>query len=240
MSETFPPLYLDLSKPAPQRLAALRMATVRSVVEPFTPTLKTWRDARRYGFGNYGAAYCALAQGFNGEGRSRVPVWYAHVAPSLRIVDAADVMRAESHRFTRRTIDECAWYTDPDDGETATAIVVRLSHGRAAAGYRLSSNDEIVIFGDVFDGEDAAIDAARMACEHARIAAESEREYNERYSTARGIEDAIESNLESLRVAFALRNHPTLGVAQRKALRIAVATVRDLRDELTRDYADVL
>ena len=68
------------------------------------------------------------------------------------------------------------WYTDSYQDETAVGIIASLPHGRFIAGYRWTSNDERVYFGEVFANED---DAARMADEHARVFAENCRDSEE-------------------------------------------------------------
>ena len=145
----------------PARMAILRMIAADSANNrnPYTRLQPgDWRGARNWTMKNYAATYCAeLRQGFSNQS----PIWYSHGGEQFRNErDACDVIRL------RHT----GWYTDSYQEETAVGIVVSLPHGRFIAGYRWTSNDERVYFGEVFANED---DAARMADEHARVFAEN-------------------------------------------------------------------
>jgi hypothetical protein len=113
---------------------------------------------------NYASAYCAeLHQGFNNQS----PVWYSHQGEQFRNErDANDVL----------LLSHTGWFTDRYQDETAVGIIASLPHGRFIAGYRWSSNDERVYFGEIFIDE---TEAAQMADEHARIFAESCRDGEE-------------------------------------------------------------
>ena len=151
----------------PARMAVLRMVAADSVNNRNESTqlqAGDWRGARNWTMKNYAAAYCSgINQGFDGES----PVWYSHGGEQFRNErDACKVLRM------RHT----GWYTDSQQDDTAVGIVASLTHGRYIAGYRWTSNDERVYFGDVFTNED---DAARMADEHARVFAENCRDSEE-------------------------------------------------------------
>jgi hypothetical protein len=140
----------------------------------------TWRDVR---FATL-KSQAGLSQGFNGEGRARVPVWHsADEGPYFRNERDAHGITHSNHR---------GWYTDADEyggDELAIGIVASLPHGRFLAGYRLTMNDERVYFPEIHDTEE---DAARMADEHARIIAEQESEYQARAREANKLDSLIE------------------------------------------------
>jgi hypothetical protein len=85
-------------------------------------------------------------------------------------------------------IDHTGWFTDEDQHDTLRGIVYRLPHGRGfLAGWAMQGMGECVtIWREVHKCER---DAARMADEHARVAAEQEREYREKQQAD---EDALE------------------------------------------------
>lgn len=145
------------------------------------------------------ASDTGLSQGFNGTGAARVPVWYTQDGPQFRDERFCDDVARIDHR---------GWFADADGYETVRGIVARLPHGRFIAGYLMSSNNERVYFPDVFDDES---EAAHMADEHARIVAESEREYNERWQEAREVEEETETALHRLRECIALRHRACKG-----------------------------
>lgn len=145
----------------PVRMAILRMIAADSVNNRNESTRLQaggWRGARKWTMKNYASVYCAgLRQGFNNQS----PVWYSHQGEQFRNErDACEVLRM------RHT----GWYTDSYQDDTAVGIVASLTHGRYITGYRWTSNDERVYFGEVFTNED---DAAYMADEHARVFAEN-------------------------------------------------------------------
>lgn len=147
----------------------------------------TWRDAR---FANtLKHSDTDLDGGFNNEGAKRVPVWYSHSGPQFRNERDANDIVSLSHD---------GWYTDADEcggNELAFGIVAGLPHGRFLAGYRLTTNDERVYFGELFDNER---DAAYAADEHARIIAESESEYHQKWNAARDLDMLIEEKKEDV------------------------------------------
>ena len=123
-----------------------------------------WRGARHWTLGNYAAAYCSgINQGFDGKS----PIWYSHGGEQFRNErDACDVLRLQ----------HTGWFTDSYQEETVIGIIASLTHGRYIAGYRWTSNDERVYFGEIFIDE---TEAAQMADEHARVFAEHCRDSEE-------------------------------------------------------------
>lgn len=74
-------------------------------------------------------------------------------------------------------ISHSGWFTDDHgDSEKIRGIVVRLPHGRFMAGWSMGKGMASTLEPDVYDDID---EAAQMADEHARVAAENEREYQE-------------------------------------------------------------
>jgi hypothetical protein len=208
--------YFNLRIGAPARLALLRKANPDD-----------WRKAREWRFDNIAGADCLdLCQGFNGEGRSRTPVWYTfgerhfrHEHPAHDIIDL------------RHT----GWYTDTDGHESAYGIVGNLPHGRYIAGYQWKGNGETVWFPDLYDDQR---EAARAADEHARVFAEDAREHDERFQAAQQLQDDLDGNLRRLRECIALRHKQCMAYVRDEA-RELIETIRDQRHDL-KSYADVL
>lgn len=180
------------------RMAILRMIAAESAnnANPSTRLQPgDWRGARHWTLKGYESAYAFLSQGANGK----TPIWYSHQAPDFRDErDCHDIIRAHYGRMHHT-----GWFTDANGDETAIGIVCRLTHGRFIAGYRWTSNDERVYFGEVFTDD---VDAAQMADEHARVFAESEREHSERFRAMSDAESHAESVESDVRNAFAARN----------------------------------
>jgi nicotinamide mononucleotide adenylyltransferase len=193
----------------------------------------TWRDVR--------FATLRTASGLSPGRNSNEPIWCCHDGEQFRNErDAHDIVRSLPQ----------GWYTD-DERETAIGIVAGLPHGRFLAGYRWTSNDERVYFGEIFDDErvyfgeifDDEDNAARAADGHAEAFAEVEREYSERWSAAQRLQDDIEEETERLR---ALRlDHSAHVVARkfndaheraahdcREQVADVIATIREKRAEL--------
>lgn len=96
------------------------------------------------------------------------PVWCTHAGEYFRNERFADeVCRKIGHK---------GWYTDDFCDSTIRGIVASLPHNRFIAGYYWSENGERVWYPEIFSDD---TDAASMADEHARVAAESEREFQE-------------------------------------------------------------
>ncbi len=220
---TLLPLYLNLNATAPVRLAALRQASEKRNAEYAKHgagcASRSWRDVR---YGNLTSHDFALDQGYNGA----VPVWYAFSKQFRRETDAHDVLKL---RYT-------GYYTDTDGRETAVGIVAYLGRSRWIAGYRLTMNDERVYFPGIYENAD---DAARAADEHARVLAESEREYCERAEAARALQDRIDAACERIRELCAMRNMPRFPNA-RNELRERIQELCDLRDGRASDHADFI
>lgn len=210
------------------RMAILRMIAADSV-RNFNPDTRLqpgdWRAARSWRLDTYSSAYShGLSQGMNG----RNPVWTTHGGEQFR--NERDANKC----VERYQANYGGWYTDSDCSETAIGIVAMLTHGRFIAGYRWTSNDERVYFGQVFDDES---DAARMADEHARVFAESAREDSERFDKMTDAESEVELRVDELQEAIALRHRPKFGGFDR--VRRCIEYVREARDTLadaTRDY----
>ena len=214
------PLYLQISQriTSRDRLAWLRVAGSTN-----------WRDARAWRFDNAAGAFGTLSQGFDGTNeRNRVPVWYTHCGPEFRNERYCDEIA--------RSIGHNGWFAYVDCCETMRGIVARLPHGRFIAGYVQSVNDERTYYPDVFDDEH---DAALMADEHARVMAEREREYNERWHAASDLENDTESKLHRLRECIALRHRECMSYV-RVEIGQLIETIRANRARLAGEFADVL
>ena len=74
------------------------------------------------------------------------------------------------------SIRHTGWWFDDDCNDKIRGIVVLLPHGRYMAGWSMGEGMASTLEPGVFDDID---EAARMADEHARCAAEHEREYRE-------------------------------------------------------------
>lgn len=211
--------WLDLSRPAPQRLAALRAAGAN------------WRDVRgEYRFDKWRRYVAALDQGTQSDGTG---IWYTHQGPEFRREKFADEVEAAHIRHT-------GWYTDADAGETMRGIVAGLPHGRFIGGYYWSGNGERVYFPEVYDDE---IEAARGADRQAEIVAEKEREYQERWRAAEDLRDRIERKTIRLQECLVLRKRgvrggPSYADYVREA-RQCIAAIRKARDELATNYSDM-
>ena len=221
------------------RLSILRMEAIETAKAPLyagTDRIKSWRDVRAYTLGGYASAFGhGLFGGSQGEGRAKTSIWYTHSGEYFR-------NETDAHEFSndygRRYIDHTGWYTDTEASEMAIGIVAQLPHGRYIAGYRWTSNDERVYFPEIFSGEDAQKEAARMADEHARVFAEDAREDAERFDAMQEIEGEIDDAREELREKLALRNHPKFSRAREEAKRL-IARIRDKRETLQNDYSDL-
>ena len=78
-------------------------------------------------------------------------------------------------------ISHSGWFTDDyGDSEKIRGIVVLLPHGRYMAGWSMGEGMASTLEPGLFDAID---EAAQMADEHARVAAENEREYQASQNT---------------------------------------------------------
>lgn len=209
----------------PARMAILRMVAADSANNRNPSTRLQpgdWRAARVWTLRNYAAAYCG---GINQEGAGR---WYTHGGEQFRNERAAhEVAGGLDHR---------GWFCDVDCIEKAIGIIASLTHGRFIAGYRWTSNDERVYFGEVFTNEAAA---ARMADEHARVFAESAREDSERYDTAQKLEIDTEDALQRLRECLPLRHKACMAYVRGEIAEL-LETIRSNRELLRTEYANYL
>ena len=174
----------------------------------------TWRTARDTTMGEYESYFGNLSAGFNGSTR----VWYSH---------AGEYFRNERDAYKGR-----GYYADADGNTVINGIVASLPHGRFIAGYSNSDTGERVYFDQLFD--DSA-DAARMADEHARVTAEQEREYQERWRAAQELSDAEQEALKQVKRLWSARHNE----AVRELIRSCITTARDSREQLTNEYSDI-
>lgn len=219
------PQYLQLNKGgAMARLSILRMnQTAYNMNRPESAQYATWKQARKYGFNNWAAAYCALSQGRNGSDS----VWYSHTTgDNFRIERAA-------HEFIR--LGHTGHYTDPHCESKAFGIVAMLTHGRFIAGYEWSDNGERVYFDSVYTDES---DAARMSDEHARVFAENQMEYELKADAAHSLENKIEAELSRLTECLALRNCDNFSYARAEA-RELIESIRADRETLQTEFANL-
>lgn len=79
------------------------------------------------------------------------------------------------------------WFADLEQNQTIRGIVARLPHGRFLAGYAMGEHMAAAIEPEIFTDESQA---AAMADECARIAAENEIEYQEKQAERMALEDA--------------------------------------------------
>jgi hypothetical protein len=215
------PTYLNLRIGAPKRLAYLKEAN---------PT--DWRKARHWRFKSWEAAYCILSQGFNGTDAHKVPIWYEHGGGSFRHERTySDVISHNRHT---------AWYTDADCSDTCTGIIARLTHGRFIAGYLMSMNDERVWFDNIFHDQK---EAAQMADEHARVVAEHEQEYDQRWQEANQIGEKMDDAKKRRTECLILARSYALDSPFRNEYRGEAAELKtkisDWRWELTHSYKDI-
>ncbi|MNK49865.1 hypothetical protein D3C87_687300 [compost metagenome] len=218
------PQYLQLNKGgAMARLSILKMQTSEhNDKRPPSTRRASWRKAREYGFDNWADAYAAMHRGTDTDGAN---VWVTHCGEYFRDEqDAHDVLR-DLHR---------GWFTDTMQDEKAIGIIARLPHGRFLAGYRWTSNDERVYFGDVHTDAD---EAAHAADGHAEAFAEMAREDAERWDEARDLETAIEDSLMRLRECIALRHRECMFYIRDEA-RECIELIRTNRERLSREFAD--
>lgn len=84
--------------------------------------------------------------------------------------DANEIL---SSRYTPRDARVAGWYADSYHDARIIGIVASLPHGRYLAGYRHTGTGARVYLADIYD---TRLEAALMADEHARVAAEHELE----------------------------------------------------------------
>lgn len=125
------------------------------------------------------------------------------------------------------------WLCDGFGGETIRGIVVRLTHGRMLAGWSMGEGMCASIECDeVFTDE---IEAARRADGLAESAAESEREYQERWRAAQELNDAAQEAQEQIRRLWSARHNE----AVRELIRASIVKARRSREQLINEYSDI-
>lgn len=192
------------------RMAILRMIAADSANNANESTrLQSgdWRKARDTTLENYEVYFGTLSQGRNKD----VPIWYSFREGNFR----RETTCAELGRNYR------GYYAD-DMGTTISGIVASLTHGRFIAGYEVSDTGERVYYGDIYSDE---YECAKMADEYARVAAEKEREYNDRWRDAQ----------EKIHGLWSARHNE----AVRELIREHVTKVRDSRIQLINEYSDI-
>ncbi len=210
-----PTVYPSLRIGAKRRLDIFRKEALLSKwVRPMT-----WRDVR---FAKL-TSDSALQSGTN-EGE---PIWYCHSGAQFRNeVDADDV---EDVR-----INHTGWFTDVDCDEKAIGIVASLPHGRFLAGYRWTSNDERVYYGEIYTDRK---DAAHAADSLAETFADTAREDDEKFQAARELEDENETAFNRLRECIALRNSPCFEYVRNEIIELT-EKIRSNRDRLKNEFGD--
>lgn len=218
--------YLNLAIGASARLAVLRKSAATMNAAPYRRNADplTWRDVR---YANL-RTYVSVGHGFN-DFNGKTPVLYSHDGQVFPREVWADEVEYSG-------IDHTGWYADPDHGNKMRGFIVRLPHGRYMAGYESSDNGERVYFLDLYDDERDAASAADSA---AQYYAEAEYDHQTRYREAQAIRDAIDDVLTGVAKAFALRNHPRFKDTQRDACREMIEEVREKRETLKTEYADI-
>jgi hypothetical protein len=224
--------------------AAKSLATIRANHSPESAALllaagyATWQR-QRY-ITPSGLGFNAPAGGFRASDDGKV--WYADsgALDHLRTKDAADVLREAGRHYAAK---ETRWYCDADQSETIDAHVCQLPArgGREQwlAYITWSDADGIVINRTIHDSaEDAATDAA----ETARIYAEREREYSERWNAARELDEKEADALDHLRLARAAWHVALRGWIDAKAhgADVAAATCFDAMERHGGRFADAM
>lgn len=213
----------ELRHGAKHRLQALRADAAKLAANPHrnmhVAANPNWRIVR---YRKFSDKYPRACMGRIGPD-AVITAFAAHHLPVRDVRDCGDVIRM------RHT----GWFTDEGCQEYMLGIVCRLTHGRFVAGYRWTSNDEYVIFvGEIFTDED---DCARMADEHARVTAETEKEYDIRWNAAQRLQSLIEDKTRDVSDWFPSRDNPRI----REDIRDTLADIRAFQRELSDDYSDI-
>ena len=125
------------------------------------------------------------------------------------------------------------WFCDKFQDGVIRGIVVRLTHGRMLAGWTMGEGMCASIECDeIFTDE---IEAARCADGLAESAAESEREYQERWRAAQELSDAEQEARKQVKRLWSARHND----AVRELIRSCIITARDSREQLTNEYSDI-
>lgn len=172
-----------------------------------------WRELRKCGLHNWHLYVGAFAQAGNGT-------WYTHRGAQFR-------NERPAHEVAK--LPYTGWFGDTEHQEKLyRGIVASLPHGRFIAGYESDDNGERVYFSGVYDDER---EAAHIADEHARIVAEQEDEYSQRWNEAMKLDGIVEDKRADVEKSFALRNHPKLGQREREWTREVIADIRAFERE---------
>lgn len=137
------------------------------------------------------------------------------------------------------------WIVDGDSDTKFRGIVILLPHGRALSGWTMGEGMAAQINGELFQDREAA---AHDADESARIAAERESEFQERWYAAQDCADdrdaadtLIRASLSDIRALWPARRVQRV----REMIRACISTVRDarierdtLQDRLAGEFAD--
>ena len=203
------------------RMAILRMIAADSAnnINPHSRLQPgDWRKARDTTLGKYESYFGMLSQGRNND----EPVWYSFIEGYFRRETTCAAMLGRNYQG----------YCSDDMGTTISGIVASLTHGRFIAGYEVSDTGERVYYGDIYSDE---YECARMADNHARVAAEKEREYRERWRAAQELNDALQEAQDSIRELWSARHNR----AVRKLIHEHITTARASRIQLNNEYSDI-
>lgn len=164
-----------------------------------------------------------------------------------------DFPRQQYAHFVARNMKSRGWFIDSEGRETYTGIVANISRGRWIIGYEDSTGDYITWDrSEVFTDEH---EAAQQADEMARIAAEREREHNDRYDESQRMQNEItdkvaeilelrDSHSATMLAAVMSGNHHTMAkrrdqcARMRRDVSVLHATITALRDDLSTNYAE--
>lgn len=222
------PQYLQLNKGgAVARLNILKMAAHHDSEQRPPSKQIDWRKSRRETFLMFDSG---LAQGYNTKNSGtpyerKTPIWYCHSGEQFR-------NECDAHEVEGVRMGHTGWYADPDGDNLYVPIVAQLTHGRWIAGYRISGSGERTYFGTIYD---EARDAANAGDNEARIDAETECEYQEKYQAAHALNHSIYEQGQDVARRFALRN--TSGFDDASSMRELCDAIKSLRDDKQR-YAD--
>lgn len=219
-------LNLNLKGGAPARLCMMRETVARAHADNMPPSrsFADWRAVR---------ADSVSIESFDGlhagQQSNGARIWYSHGATGLREQRYCDEVSGARIRHT-------GWFADSGFIEKVRGVVALLPHGRFVAGYEGSAGDT-VIFDKVHTDE---VEAARMADEHARVQAEQEKAYSERWQAARDLADNIESERTEIGRLFELRNSKRFGTLElREELNAHIRELRRMRATLAENFADI-
>lgn len=127
------------------------------------------------------------------NGGTRIQYWEHRADVPFRFTGYCDEIR--------RSIGHTGWYCDEHQERALRGVVYQIPARNGVpqylSGYQESDNDSVVLYLDSFEAEPA--EAAHHADEHARICAESEREYSESWSAGSQAGQAVQEALDALR-----------------------------------------